>query len=495
MAHDPHRTPVLVGIGQSIERDGLVDVVELATRAAEQAFAEAPGLREHVQKLSLVGVSFSPVSLTAASEIADRLGLSAAAREVTTPGGNTPQWLMTRACEAIVQGRLETTLIVGAEATRSTRKADPGYDFITGAASNQSGDEEAADPVVGAPIMGMLSRAEIEAKLVLPADVYPVFESALAAREGLTFEECRHRIAQFMSRGSEVAAANPYAWFQKRRDLDEFERVSASNRITAEPYTKCMNSFANVDQGSALLVTSLAIASRAGLADQCIFPWASANNSDVVPAARADLAGSMGLRAAASAALGVAGVGLDDIDFFDIYSCFPSAVEIGAGEIGLALDDPRGLTRTGGMACFGGPGNNYASHGIASVALALRGGGRLGYVSGNGGLISKHSIGLYGSAPPPSGFALADTSAAQREIDAAALPVVHQAEGGAVVDGGTVVYGRAGEPVAAPMFARLETGERVVAVAQAGLLPSLAGRSLVGETVRVSGASPPVYTI
>jgi acetyl-CoA C-acetyltransferase len=495
MSLDPTRIPVLLGIGQSIERDSVTNVVELAARAANAAFEDAPGLIDRIQRLTMVAVTFSPVSLAPASEVADHLGLEKAARETTTPGGNTPQWLMSRACQEIAAGELETTLICGAEATRSMKLADPGSDFLSAATRDRSGEEGERDPVVGAAIHGMVGPAEVDAKLMRPAEIYPIFENALAAGLGTTPEESRQRIAAFMTRSSEIAAKNPFAWFQQVRSSEEIAKASPENRLTAEPYTKCMNSFANVDQGSALLVTTLAVAREAGLADQCIFPWSAANNSDLVPAARPELAGSPAIRAAGKATFAAAGVGLDDIDCFDFYSCFPVAVEIGAGEIGLALDDPRGLTQTGGMSFFGGPGNNYTSHGIAAVALRLRESGRLGYVSGNGGVLSKHSLGIYGIEPPPGGFRLADTSAEQAEIDGSAREIAQAAEGDATVDGGTVVYDRNGDPAAAPIIASLADGRRIVAIANEKDLPSLSGRSLVGQTVRVTGANPPAYSL
>ena len=74
MSLDPQRTPVLVGLGQSIEREAITSAVELATRAAEAAFEDAPGLRDRIDRVSLVGVSFSPASGLAATEICDALG-------------------------------------------------------------------------------------------------------------------------------------------------------------------------------------------------------------------------------------------------------------------------------------------------------------------------------------------------------------------------------------------------------------------------------------
>jgi acetyl-CoA C-acetyltransferase len=373
--------------------------------------------------------------------------------------------------------------------------AEPGADFLTAARTNMEDASGPADVVVGASVRGLLGPAEIHAKLLRPADIYPVFESAMATRAGATPAEWRARIGAFLSRSSEVAAKNPYAWFREALRPDEIAKPSPDNRITAEPYTKRMNSFANVDMGSALLITTLAVARAAGLADRAVFPWAGANNADVAPAARADLDRSPAIRAAAAATFAAAGVGLDEIDHIDLYSCFPVAVEVGAAEIGLALDDPRGLTTTGSMSFFGGPGNNYTSHGIACTALRLREGGRFGYASGNGGLLSKHSIGLYGSAPPPRGFVRADTSAAQSAIAAAALDVVCEASGKAIVEGSTVIYDRSGGVEAAPVIARLSDGRRVVAVAEPEILPELAGRFLVGETIEVSGSEPPVYRL
>ena len=495
MVIDPERVPVVVGVGQAIERVEVVGVVELAHRAVLAAAADAPQLLERIERLSFVAPSFSRASNRPASELAARLRLDRVACEVSTPGGNSPQWLMNRACAEIAAGRLRTTLVCGAEATRSMRLAEPGADFLRISPDAGSADAGPADPVVGTPLHGLLEASEIKAKLMRPADLYPVFESALAARAGATPEQWRGRLAALLSRASAVAARNPFAWFPEALSAEAIGTPSADNRLTAEPYTKRMNSFAQVDLGSALLVTSLAQATALGLGDQCVFPWAGATNIDVAPTRRPDLAASPGIRAAARACFEAAGVGLDAIDCFDLYSCFPIAVEVGAAEIGLAIDDPRGLTLTGGMSFFGGPGNNYTSHGIAAATLRLRERGGLAYVSGNGGFLSKHSVGIYSATPRAAGpaFVLADTARAQAAIDAAALPVTLEAEGEARVDGGTVIYGRDGQVEAAPIIATLKDGRRLAARADEKILSTLAGKSLVGETVRVHGANPPIF--
>ena len=113
-------------------------------------------------------------------------------------------------------------------------------------------------------------------------------------------------------------------------------------------------------------------------------------------------------------ALELAGVGVDDIDLVDVYSCFPSAVQVAAAELGLPLDDPdRPLTVTGGLTFAGGPWNNYVTHSIATMAERLAANpGQRGLITANGGFLTKHSFGVYGSEPPEHEFRWEDVQAA-----------------------------------------------------------------------------------
>jgi len=336
----------------------------------------------------------------------------------------------------------------------------------------------------------MMSPAEIAIKLVRPAVVYPLFENALAHREGRSFEEQRAHLGPVMSSFSHVAAGHAYAWFRDALSPEQVAGVSADNRLICEPYPKRMNAFPNVDQGAAVVVTSLAIARESGLEDACVFVWSGATNQEPPTTRRPALWDSPALRAASAAALGAAGIGADDLAWIDLYSCFPIAVEVGAAALGVALDDPRRLTVTGGLPFFGGPGNDYSLHAIATLAERLRVGSGLGYIGANGGVLSKHSIGVYGTAPPPRGFRLADTSDAQTRIDAAALPIAlpaDGAEGAAEVVASTIVYDRDGTIEDAPVIATLDDGRRVAARIDPALRGSLEARSWIGERVRVAG--------
>jgi acetyl-CoA C-acetyltransferase len=486
--NDEERIPVVLAVGQVTERDEIVTTEDLVERAARAALDEAPGLDRRVERVSVVSTIFSPSVADGASDVSRRLGLEPAAREVTTAGGNTPQWLVTRAAEEIAAGRLGATLIAGAESTRSARREGKQQGLI------QRKEEHAtADPVVGASQDGMLSTAEIQIRLFLPAHVYPLFESALAARDGRTFEEQRTFLGGLLAPFTEVAAGHPFAWFREPASASEIATPTATNRITAEPYTKRMNAFPNVDQGAALVVCSLAEARRAGVADQAVFIWSGADTAEVLaPTARPDLAASPAIAAAGRRALEAAGIGLDDIALFDFYSCFPSAVQLGAEALGLALDDRRGLTVTGGLPYFGGPGNNYPSLSIATIVEALRRRPGMALVTGLGGFVTKHAVGVYGSSPPPSGFRRGETEGDQQRIDAGALPVaLTDAAGPATVEGSSVVYVADGAVETVPVIARLDDGRRVAALlSDKDDLGAVAGLSLVGSRVTISGAPP-----
>jgi acetyl-CoA C-acetyltransferase len=502
-ATDPERTPVVIASGQSIERTDLVTPVDLMERACEAALADAPALRDGIQQVSVVNV-LSSAGPAPASELAARIGAGHASCELTTIGGNSPQWLVNRAASAIAGGSIEVVVIAGAEAIRSSRARraaglprDPGATGLP------------PDPAVGDDLPGV-GPAESAIGLLLPVHVYPLFESVVASRAGHDAAGHRRAMGRWLAPFTEVAARHPYAWFPEARRAEAIATPSPENRIVSEPYTKLMTAFLGSDQGAALVVCSLAAARRAGVDDRAVFVWSGAEAVDVRSvAARADLGRSPGIEAAgraalaaASAAAGSSGpVGIDDIGILDLYSCFPSAVELAASALGVALDDARGLTVTGGLPYFGGPGNNYTTHGIATLTDLLRGstsgpgsgssGLRLGMATGLGWFITKHAVGIYADAPPPGGFRRGDSAADQRAIDADEVEVALEVDEAtpATVVGATVTRDRDGRPVSAPLIARLPDGRQMaLAAADGEALEAMGGTDIpgiVGKTVLV----------
>jgi acetyl-CoA C-acetyltransferase len=479
---DEERIPVVAATGQCLDRSASVSAMDLMFRAAEACLSKAPGAAAEVDRVSVVNV-LSPVPPAPASALARRLALSPGRAEVSTIGGNSPQWLVNRAAEDVAAGRVRGVLVAGAEAQR-TMKA--------GSTPPLDADEQrmAPDAVVGDTRPGV-GRAELDAGLIAPVHVYALFESVLAHRAGRSLDAHRQALGRLMAPMTSVASAHPVAWFPEQRSAAELAEIGPDNRLVAEPYPKRMCAVMNVDQSAAVLVTSLAAARRAGVAEDAVFCVAGAHADDVwFPSARRDPGSSPAIAAAASAALAAAGTGVDEVCAFDLYSCFPSALEMAAAALGVGLDDGRGLTVTGGLPYFGGPGNDYSLHAIATMADRLRDSGGTGLVTALGWYVTKHSVGLYGAEPPAIGWRSADTTAAQAAIDARSADVAAEALGPATVIASTVVAGRSGLPSAAPVLARLDDGRQVAAAAEEEELPALAGRNLVGERILVSGPLP-----
>jgi acetyl-CoA C-acetyltransferase len=480
------RLPVVVATGQSIERQNTVSALDLAERAARSALDRVPSLQALVQQVSVVNI-MSRVGPAPAADLARRLHVTPDRTEVTTVGGNSPQWLINRAAAAIAAGDIDVVLIAGAEAQRSAQAGGPGPGHQDDAAGP-------ADPVIGEdgpPV----SPAELQAGLIAPIHLYALFESVLAHRAGLTFSEHRTALGELMAPFTTVASTHRYAWFPEIRTPAQLSEITVDNRLISEPYTKSMCAMFTVDQGAAVVVASLAAARRAGCEADAVFCWSGAECTDVwFPAARPDPGSSPGLKAAATAALEVAGAAVDDMSAFDLYSCFPCAVELAMEALGVVADDRRGLTVTGGLPYFGGAGNNYSLHAVATMVDHLRESGGTGLVTALGWYLTKHAAGVYGASPPSRGWRRGDTTAAQAAIDASAVDIATEAAGGAVVIASTVASGRDGEITAAPVIARLDDGRHVAAAADVSELPSLAGRNLVGSRIEVDG-TPVRYRI
>jgi acetyl-CoA C-acetyltransferase len=290
------------------------------------------------------------------------------------------------------------------------------------------------------------------------------------------------------ARFSDVAAGNPYAWSCESRTAEELRTVGPFNRMVSFPYPKYMNANDRVDQGAALIMCSVEAARSAGVPeDRWVFPLSGADAHDHwFLSHRDNLYSSPAIRLAGETALRRAGVGIDDIAYIDLYSCFPCAVQIAANELGLSVDDPtRPLTVTGGLAFAGGPGNNYVSHSIATMADRLRRDpGSVGLVTGIGWYLTKHAAGVWSTTPPPGGFAFASP---QDEVDA--LPQRSPAsdfEGDATVEAYTVTHGRDGGPDRAIMSLLTKSGARAWgSVTDSETLESLEADEGCGRRARV----------
>ena len=139
---------------------------------------------------------------------------------------------------------------------------------------------------------------------------------------------------------------------------------------------------------------------------------------------------------------------VDEVDAFDLYACFPSSIEVARDSLGLAADDHRPLTLTGGLQYHGGPGSNYVTHSVANTLDWLRAGhGEVAMVHGNGYFLTKQSVGRLHAAAPPAD-APTPPVGLQERIDAASttVPVDASVTGAGTIVAYTVAYDRDGAP-------------------------------------------------
>ena len=313
--------------------------------------------------------------------------------------------------------------------------------------------------------VAMAGDAETRIHLDRPAYVYPLFEQALRIANQESIAHHLKRIGELWARFNAVAVGNPHAWIRKPVTPEEICRPGPQNRMISWPYTKLMNSNNMVDQGAVLILTSVEQATRLQVpAERWVFPHAGTDAHDTAAIAERDeLHRSPAIRIAGTRALELAGLGIDDVDYVDLYSCFPSAVQVAAAELGLAVDDAaRPLTVTGGLTFAGGPWSNYVMHSIATMAeLLVANPGRRGLITANGGYLTKHSFGVY-STEPPAEFCWEDRQpAVDREPTRDGLV---EWEGVGTVEAWTTPFNREGRPEKAFLAVRTPDGSRTLAV-------------------------------
>jgi len=483
---DP-RTPVLIGAGQFSNR------VDQGAPPLEPADLMAEALRRAEQNTGIANVAAAADSVRVILElswryrdpgavVAERLGGAPRESIYTVMGGNYVQTLVNRTALDILEGRNDLVLLTGGEAWRSrstARKSSTELDW-----TKQDDVVPAATPF--GQDHDLMGPGEVARGVFLPVQLYPLFDNALRAADGLTIDEHRRRVATLWSRFSVVAAENPHAWTRQAFTPDELMTATPDNRMVGFPYTKRMNSNNNVDQGAGLILCSAARAEALGVdRDRWVFLHAGADASDHwFVSNRDNLHSSPAIRFAGKAALESAGVTVDDLAHVDLYSCFPSAVQVAARELGMDID--RQLTVTGGMSFAGGPWNNYTMHGIATMAGVLRDdAGSMGLCTANGGFLTKHSFGVYSTRPPEAGaFRWTDAQAQvdatpSRELDA-------EPDGVAEIESCTVMHERDGDPEKGIAALRMLDGRRAWGITtDAATMRAMTTEDFIGRKVTV----------
>jgi acetyl-CoA C-acetyltransferase len=481
---DP-RSPCLIGVatrtwpkaetGDAGAPEPLAMWEEVALAAAEDSGAGAAAL----DRLDAIDVVYTqtwqyddPVR-----RLADRLGVDPKRQFYSGIGGTTPQLLVQDLAEKILRNELDVALVVGAEALdtqKRFKKRGERYPY------SFKPDEKRAFPWE-APF----HPAEVAHEVFQAWLTFAIFDNARRAHLGVGLDDYRTQLGEQWARFTQVAAANPEAWFPISRSAEEIITADPTNRMVGYPYTKYMVSIMDVDMAGALLLTSHEAADALGVpADQRVYlrGWCYATDPIYV-AEHVEMWKSPAMEHAGRTALGAAGVGIDDVAHLDLYSCFASSVNFARDALGISADDPRPLTVTGGLPYHGGAGSDYLTHSIATMARVLRDDpGSFGLVTGVGMHMTKHVYGVYSTAPGPAAPVPPGPSPEQPTV-----AIRDTYEGPATVAAYSVVHGRDGEPEWGVAVCDVPDGGRTYAkMLDAGLLASAETEELVGRTLTLT---------
>ncbi len=219
-----------------------------------------------------------------------------------------------------------------------------------------------------------------------------------------------------------------------------------------------------VNQGAALLMTTLAQARAVGISDSRLIyfhggAWADQPldylNRDVYFESHAQ-------NAVLEAVMGIVDGDVSMFDAIELYSCFPCVPKMARRTLRLNVNDQP--TVTGGLTFFGAPLNNYMAHAACSMVRRLRGGAKLGLLYGQGGYFTKHHALVL--ATQPSRRQLAQDASVQAKADRRRGNVPKfetEVIGKGSIESFTVIYDQKGKVKHGVVILRTTDGVRTLA--------------------------------
>ena len=453
MSQDSSRIPVIIGVGQINDRpedplDGL-DSVGLMAAAARRADEDAGGgwIAQCDWLANVAQMAFRGMDVVA--KLPEAMGINPATRIEKAPFGDAPLQLISDAANAVASGKASVCIACGGEALRTVAKLPK--DKGGGALLFGNADAVAGD-------------VERRYGLTTPANIYPLYENATRAEWNQSLAEGQAESGKIWSKMSHVANDADGAWIKQPRSPEEITTFDAGNRPLAFPYSKLQVANSSVNQGAAVIVTSLAKAREAGIDEaKLVYIGAGAQAYEAEePLERTDFKGTPAMDVSLEKALELNGLAIDDVDHTELYSCFPCVPKMARRVVGLSADQP--LTVHGGLTFGGGPLGNYMMHATVAMVGKLRAGSEYGLLYGNGGYCTHHHS-LVQSSHPIDGVSFPQDYGFHAEADKRRGPIPandQNYEGPATIETYTVFHSREGDPTSGVVIARNPDGKRVV---------------------------------
>jgi acetyl-CoA C-acetyltransferase len=436
----PDRVPVIVGVGEITDRpseitDGLEPLallVEALRRAEADSGAALLGEIDSLDVVNFLSWRYhDPEKL-----LSSRLGIHPKHAYYGPVGGESPIRYLHEAAQRIARGECHVAAVCGAEAQSTATRAERAG--ITLPWTPFAHDVE--EPKRGAAFQKPMA---VKLGVFRPVSVYPFYEAAASAHWGQTPREAMAESGVLWSAYSQAATENPNAWIKRRFTPEEIATPSRDNRLIAWPYTKLMVANPTVNMGAALLLTSLAQARAAGIAEhKLVYVVGGASAEEPRDYLERDqFVESHAQNAVLEAVTDLVGGDAEAFDAIELYSCFPCVPKMARRTLRLGADFTP--TVTGGLTFFGAPLNTYMTHAACAMVRKLRDGSSLGLLYGQGGFVTKHHalvLSRRARSEP-----LAQETSVQQRADHCRGPVpafVTEATGTGTVESFTAIYGR-----------------------------------------------------
>jgi acetyl-CoA C-acetyltransferase len=455
------RIPVIVGVGEITDKptnpaqglEPLALMAEALGRAEQDAGAKLVAEIDSIDLVNLVSWRYEDP----ARQLCERLGI-APKRAVYGPvGGEGPIRYLHEAALRIQRGESVVGAVCGAEAQSTVNKAEKAGVKLPWTPFAEHGVQSVRSASWQHPLAIALG-------VFQPITVYPFYDAATAAHWGQTPREALRESGELWSTFSGVAAKNPHSWLKRAFEPEAIMTPTADNRLIAWPYNKLMVANPMVNQGAALIVTSLAKARAAGVPDDRMVYFVGGASAEEPRdyLQRDQYVESYAQNAVLNTVIDLAGGDGTNFDAIELYSCFPCVPKMARRTLGFGADVQP--TVTGGLTFFGAPLNSYMTHAACAMVHRVRDGAKFGLLYGQGGFVTKHHALVL--APTAQAAPLSDSVSVQAIADkqrGEAPKFNPEASGKAKVESFTVIYDRDGAVKHGVVILRNAESERTLA--------------------------------
>jgi acetyl-CoA C-acetyltransferase len=493
MTNNPEdRIPVIVGVGEITDKpdhpeqglEPLALMREALKRAEDDAGAKLIGTIDSIDLVNLVSWRYEDP----AKQLCERLGIQPKRAVYGPVGGEAPIRYLHEAALRIQRGESVVAAICGAEAQYTVNKAAKAKVKLPWTPYAEHGVTSVRNVSYQHPMARALGVAQ-------PITVYPFYDAATATHWGQTPREALRESSELWSTFSNVAAKNPYSWIKRAVDADAIMTPTADNRLIAWPYNKLMVANPQVNQGAALIITSLANAKQLGIsATACVHFVGGASAEEPRDYLQRDqFVESYAQNGVLRTVMDIVDGDGTKFDAIELYSCFPCVPKMARRTLGFGADVQP--TVTGGLTFFGAPLNSYMTHAACAMVRRVRGGAQTGLLYGQGGFVTKHHALVLSPEQPAEPLTESISVQAIADRDRKPAPTYNeQPTGKGTIESFTVIYGRDGTATHGVVILRTEANDRTLARVPAADTTTLArlldlDRTPIGVSGTISKAT------